>query len=599
MTGYLGMDLPRFIAIVRARRWLIVGIVVCAAGLTLVWSLSQPSRYTASADLLFGHTTSADAVITGGATDTTDIPDRTAATNLALASLDTVATNVKRGFRGSASAEDLKDAVTVAAQGDSDVVTVTAEWDSPSQAAAIANAFATEIVRLRRATERAGIQRAIDALTARIPASPNTPAQTALADSLNAKIADLEALKQSADGNVNVVERATPPEHRSSPKPLRNAVIAGFVALILAIFIVVLLARFDDRIADEEELAELMGASVLARIPEVGRSRRPTHIWTPQQDPGFLESFEFLRLNLQLTARDGDSQVVAVTSPAAADGKSTVVGWLARSLALSGAEVMAVDLDLRKPELHAYLNTPREPGSGVLDALFASADDHDADRQRLLTDGHDETHGDPRSTLADGEGQANGEGQASGRRVYSEADITAGLVELARVAGNARRAARALRVSGRDISESTLRRWKDVHAELYDEIRSSRTRGTVVAPHLRVLTGSRHELASGLIARERLRQLFDHLREDADFVLVDTVPVSTVADASAVAAAADGVILVVDLERARRRELLTAKRQLTNARAKIIGIVINRPSADVPVYYLPQEARAPEPGLAR
>jgi Mrp family chromosome partitioning ATPase len=594
MTGYLGMDLPRFIAIVRARRWLIAGIVVCATGLALVWSLSQSSRYTANADLLFGHSTSADAVITGGATGTTDIPDRTAATNLALASLDTVAANVTRGFKGSATVEDLKNAVTVAAQGASDVVTVTAEWDSPAQAAAIANAFATEIVDLRRETERAGIQRAIDALTARLPVAPKTPAETALADGLNTKIADLEALKQSADGSVNLVERATPPDHRSAPKPLRNAVIAGFVALILAIFIVVLLARFDDRIADEEELAALMGASVLARIPEVGRSRRPTHIWTPQQDPAFLEAFEFLRLNLQLTAHDGDSQVIAVTSPAAADGKSTVVGWLARSLALSGAEVMAVDLDLRKPELHAYLNTPREPGGGVLDALFASAaDDHDADEQRLLTEDHGENHGDPQSA------PGNGEPQAPGRRVYTDADITAGLVEVARFAGNARRAARSLRAAGRDIPESTLRGWKDIHAELYDKIRSSRTRGTVVAPHLRVLTGSRHELASGLIARERLRQLFDHLREDADFVLVDTVPVSTVADASAVAAATDGVILVVDLERARRRELLTAKRQLTTARAKIIGIVINRPSADFPVYHLPQADRAPEPGLTR
>ena len=375
---------------------------------------------------------------------------------------------------------------------------------------------------------------------------------------------------------------------------MRNAVIAGFVALILAIFVALLLARFDDRIADEEELTALMGASVLARIPEVGRSRRPTHIWTPAQDPAFLESFEFLRLNLQLTAHDGDSQVLAVTSPAAADGKSTVVGWLARSLALSGAEVMAVDLDLRKPELHAYLNTPREPGGGVLDALLASsADDRDSDPLRLVTDGNGETHGDPRAT------PGNGEQQAPGRRVYNDDDITAGLVELARLSGNARRAARSLRAAGRDISESTLRRWKDIHAETYDKIRAARRQGTVVAPHLRVLTGSRHELASGLIARERLRQLFDQLREDADFVLVDTVPVSTVADASAVAAAADGVILVVDLERARRRELLTAKRQLTNARAKIIGIVINRPSSDFPVYYLPEEEAAPERGVSR
>ena len=72
-----------------------------------------------------------------------------------------------------------------------------------------------------------------------------------------------------------------------------------------------------------------------------------------------------------------------MTSPAAADGKSTVVGWLARSLALSGEEVVAVDLDLRKPELHTYLNTAREPGAGVLDALLAVAPDDNGDPRAL------------------------------------------------------------------------------------------------------------------------------------------------------------------------------------------------------------------------
>ena len=61
---------------------------------------------------------------------------------------------------------------------------------------------------------------------------------------------------------------------------------------------------------------------------------------------------------------------------------------------------------------------------------------------------------------------------------------------------------------------------------------------------------------------------------------------STVADASVVAAAVDGVILVVDLERVRRRELLTAKKQLTNARARLLGIVINRAGIDFPVYHV-------------
>jgi Mrp family chromosome partitioning ATPase len=577
MTGYLGMDLPRFLGIIRARRLLIIAIVVVAAGLALVASLAQSNRYTASADLLFGRTTNADSVIAGAATDTGETPERAAATNLALAGLDTVATNVKQRFRGTATVQEIRNAVSIKAQGTSDVVTVTAEWSSPGQAAAVANAFASEIVALRRQTAQDDIQRGIDALQARIPADPKTAADATRAATLQDKISILEGLKGVSNGNVHLVERATPPDHRSSPKPTRNAVIAGFVAGILSLFLVVLLARFDDRIHDEDELAELMEASVLTRIPEVERSRRLTQVWTPHQDRSFLEAFEFLRLNLQLMGKDGASLVVAVTSPTAGDGKTTVVGWLARSLAVSGDEVVAVDLDLRKPELHTYFNAARVPGDGVLEALVAAANENGA-----------EPAAPPHA------GDVGEEKPAHGRRVYSSEDITAGLDELARKGGNARRAARSLKSAGHDISESTLRRWKDIHAPLYAEIRAARTRGIVTAPHLRLLPGNNHsQLPAGLIARGRLQQLFEDLRLDADYVLVDTVPVSTVADASAVAAAADGVILVVDLDRARRRDLLAAKRQLTNARANILGIVLNRAIVDFPVYHATEESHEP------
>ncbi|HEX7300627.1 MAG TPA: Wzz/FepE/Etk N-terminal domain-containing protein [Solirubrobacteraceae bacterium] len=574
------MDLPRFLGIVRARRWLIAAIMVVAAALALVASLAQSNRYQASADLLFGRTTNADAVIAGTPTDTGETPERAAATNLALAGLDTVATRVKQRFRGTATVQEIRDAVSIKAQGESDVVTVTAEWSSPTQAAAIANAFAGEIVALRRQTSQDDIQRGIDALQARVPPDPKTPAERTRAAALEDKISVLEGLKGVTNGNVHVVESATPPDHRSSPKPTRNAVIAGIVAGILSLFLVVLLARFDDRIHDEDELAELMDASVLTRIPEVERSRRLTQVWTPHQDRAFLEAFEFLRLNLQLMGKDGASIVVAVTSPAAGDGKTTVVGWLARSLALSGDEVVAVDLDLRKPELHTYFNATREPGDGVLEALIAAANENGAEPPA------------PSQPVQEAE-----EEKPHGRRVYSSEDITTGLDELARKGGNARRAARALKAAGHDISESTLRRWKDIHAPTYAELRAARTRGIITAPHLRLLPGNNHsQLPAGLIARGRLQQLFEDLRLDADYVLVDTVPVSTVADASAVAAAADGVLLVVDLERARRRDLLAAKRQLANARAPILGIVLNRALVDFPVYHAAEEGREPARG---
>jgi uncharacterized protein involved in exopolysaccharide biosynthesis len=150
MSGYLGMDLPRFLALVKARRWLIAAIVVAAAVIALLVSLAQPEKYKASADLLFGQTTNADSIISGGTTTTADTPEREAATNVALASLDTVANRVKARFPGSATADDLRKSVSIATQGSSDVVTVTAEWGSPDTAARIANAFATEIVAFRK-----------------------------------------------------------------------------------------------------------------------------------------------------------------------------------------------------------------------------------------------------------------------------------------------------------------------------------------------------------------------------------------------------------------------------------------------------------------
>jgi Mrp family chromosome partitioning ATPase len=585
MIGDSGMDLPRFLSLVRARLWLIGAIVAGAAGLAFVASLMQPDRYEATAYLLFGQTTNADRIVTGGSTDTGELPERVVATNLALASLDGVAARAKRRLNRPETVDEIKHSVKVEVTGASDVAGVTAKASTPALAANLANAFATEIAGVRREAARTDIQRAVEALqaTAGRTATPTPGASGSGATRTTTdKIAQLEALKAMETGGVRVVQNAIAPEQRASPKPVRNAVIAGFVAGALALFLVVVLARFDEHVHDEEELASLMEAPVLARIPH-GPHRRPlTQVQLRADDTAFLEAFEFLRLNLQLMGPEGRSLVVAVTSPAANDGKTTVVAWLARSLAQSGAEVVAVDLDLRTPELQTYFDTPDDQGDGLLEALVQP--------------------------------EERDEPAPFGRRVYSEDQITAGLVELARFDGNARRAARALKLAGCDIAESTLRRWKDAHASRYAEIRARGSEEFLAAadqpyardpapalvpptvyPRLRLLSaGEETDLRTESIGRERLRQVFAQVRAAADYVLVDTVPISTVADASAVAAAADGVVLVVDLERLRRRDLLTAKKQLENARAKVLGIVLNRAPVGSAAYAVGEPANERE-----
>jgi len=169
VNGYLGMDIPRFVALVSARRRMLAGMAIGAAALALIASLTQAKEYQAGADLWFAAPTPAEALVPA-ASDPIERPERQAATNLALASLDTVAARVKARFGGRATIEELRDAVSIEPQGDSDVVTVSARSGSPTQAARVANAFATEIVALRREGARADVQGAIDAIATAIAA---------------------------------------------------------------------------------------------------------------------------------------------------------------------------------------------------------------------------------------------------------------------------------------------------------------------------------------------------------------------------------------------------------------------------------------------
>ncbi|HET8627213.1 MAG TPA: CpsD/CapB family tyrosine-protein kinase [Thermomicrobiales bacterium] len=82
-----------------------------------------------------------------------------------------------------------------------------------------------------------------------------------------------------------------------------------------------------------------------------------------------------------------------------------------------------------------------------------------------------------------------------------------------------------------------------------------------------------------LLASDRLRRLLAQAREAAEFIIVDAPPVTAVADALAVAAAVDGVLLIVRSGRTRRTAAQRAKEQLLRVGANLLGVVL----ADAPV----------------
>ena len=93
---------------------------------------------------------------------------------------------------------------------------------------------------------------------------------------------------------------------------------------------------------------------------------------------------------------------------------------------------------------------------------------------------------------------------------------------------------------------------------------------------------------SELLSSRRMAELLKELRGRYDVIIVDTPPVLAVADAQIVSSLCDGTVLVMKAGGVKRELALKAKASLEHAKARILGVVLNkmnRKTADSYYYY--------------
>jgi predicted flap endonuclease-1-like 5' DNA nuclease len=95
-----------------------------------------------------------------------------------------------------------------------------------------------------------------------------------------------------------------------------------------------------------------------------------------------------------------------------------------------------------------------------------------------------------------------------------------------------------------------------------------------------------------------MEALLQSLKEEYDLVLLDTPAWLSVTDAAVLAPTADGVLLVASCRQVTTSALQTAYSQLTDAKARIAGMVVNRVQRDGSHYYYGYPER-PEPQHAK
>ncbi|MCB1609272.1 MAG: polysaccharide biosynthesis tyrosine autokinase, partial [Xanthomonadales bacterium] len=160
--------------------------------------------------------------------------------------------------------------------------------------------------------------------------------------------------------NVSIVDPALRPGSPFSPDLKRSLMISAFLGLIIGVGLAFLFEFLDDTLKRPEEVEKHLGISVLGVIPKLSGA-------TPEQaqtDPrsSFSEAYRSVRTSLQFSTEDGVPKCLLVTSPSAAEGKSTTAIALARNFAQLGRRVLLIDGDLRNPSLHRILGTDNSVG---------------------------------------------------------------------------------------------------------------------------------------------------------------------------------------------------------------------------------------------
>jgi capsular exopolysaccharide synthesis family protein len=348
-----GRDLRYWVRQAWRRKWLLLAVIVLVPAATYLVTKRQDKVYQASTLLRVApqdiSVSDSLSFTSSGATETATIIETTGVARLAARELGQDPT----------AAGALLGKINAVVQGEgteAGFLRITAQDSDPKQAALVANAFAAAITESRTSDALAKVDETIANLEGQAD-SATTEAQIAT------QLQQLRATRAGLAGTTQVIEPASPPTAAISPNPGRNTRIAFVLALLLAAALVPLLDAIDRRLRQPEELEQLSDSPLLGSIPD---EAFPGH----GSGPAVHEAFQTLRAGLTYFNIDRTIKTVLICSPSRGDGKTTVAANLARALAEDGRNVLAVDCDLRRPQLAKRLGVADQVNFGLDSVLL-------------------------------------------------------------------------------------------------------------------------------------------------------------------------------------------------------------------------------------
>ncbi|HEU4712728.1 MAG TPA: polysaccharide biosynthesis tyrosine autokinase [Pyrinomonadaceae bacterium] len=195
--------------------------------------------------------------------------------------------------------------------------------------------------------------------------------------------------------NISIVDHALTPDSPIGPNRARTIVAAFFLSIGLGIGLALFFEYLDDTVHSTQEVERVLHLPALAVIPAIGGAiRRPLIasktalqkqngngaengellIKADSRSP-LAEAYRQMRTSVLLSTAGRAPKSLLVTSSLPGEGKTTTAVNTAISLAQTGASVVIIDADMRRPRLQSIFHVAARDGlSSILSSDVSEAD---------------------------------------------------------------------------------------------------------------------------------------------------------------------------------------------------------------------------------
>jgi polysaccharide biosynthesis transport protein len=197
-----------------------------------------------------------------------------------------------------------------------------------------------------------------------------------------------DVLVAGTPNNIHVVDYATVPTVAVGPRRLEGIGLAILLSFVVGIALARYLEYLDDTIHSSDDVEKQLHLPALAVIPAIGTSagrRLLSTVTALQKKNGnglhgelllnsdarspLAEAYRHLRTSILLSSAGGAPQTLLIASSQPSEGKTTTAVNTALILEQTGAKVLVVDADMRRPRLHSIFDLDNQKG---LSSILAS-----------------------------------------------------------------------------------------------------------------------------------------------------------------------------------------------------------------------------------